>query len=465
VPNSPLSGVFTDGAPIVFLAPANSRWTSKRLKSIIPDTHIQSFFVMKTLITLSSGVVTAALFVLSSPAADWPQWRGPQRNGMSKETGLLKEWPEGGPKLLWSINDAGSGYAAPSIVGERLFVMGNKDLENEFVAARSTKDGKLLWEKRVGKVGNPDQKPPFAAARSTPTVDGELLYALGSDGDLACLEKDSGKIRWQKNLRSDFGGKPGVWAYSESPLVDGNLLICTPGGREAVMVALDKKDGGLKWKTSLSEEDAAAYSSPIIVEAGGKKEYVQMLGKALIGVDAGSGQPLWRYEKTVSRYNANVPTPVARGANVYSAGAGTGGGLVKLVKADGIKAEEVYFSPKLPTAIGGSILLGDYLYGTGNAGMTCSDFATGELKWEDRAKGPAAMCFADDRLYLNAESGVVALVEPSSERYIEKGQFTPPGRPKPSQQMEKPWAYPVVADGRLYLRDHAMLWCYDVRKP
>lgn len=400
----------------------------------------------------------------TADAGDWPQWRGPARDGVSAETGLLKEWPAGGPPLLWHIGNAGSGYATPAVVGDRIYLLGNEGVEDEFVRAWSTRDGKQLWQARLGKVGNPNQQPKFPAARSTPTVDGEVLFALGSDGDLACVETATGKIRWQKSLRTDFGGKPGIWAYSESPLVDGNTLVCTPGGADATMLALDKKSGEVLWKLAVPGGEDAAYSSVVIADVGGIRQYVQMLHKGLVGVEAKTGRLLWRHDKTTSRYNANIPTPVVHGADVYSAGAGTGGGLVHLKSnAGGVEAEPVYFSAKLPTAIGGSVRVGEFLFGTTGQGMLCSEFATGTVRWEERALGAASVCLADNRLYLNAENGDVGLAEPSPEGYREKGRFTPPGRPSRSQPMEKGWAYPVVADGRLYLRDHGQLWCYDVR--
>jgi outer membrane protein assembly factor BamB len=397
-------------------------------------------------------------------ATDWPQWRGPERNGVSAEKGLLQQWPEGGPKLLWQARDIGTGYSTPAVVGERLYLLGNEGLENEFVQALAAADGKRVWQRRLGNVGNPKQQPNFPAARSTPTVEGELLYALGSDGDLACVESGTGKVRWQKSLRADFGGQPGAWAYSESPLVDGETLVCTPGGADATLVALNKQTGVVLWKCAVPGGDNAAYTSALAVEAAGVKQYVQMLEGGLVGVDAKTGKFLWRYKKTVSPFKANIPTPVARGDSVYSAGAGVGGALIKLTaSADGIAAEQVYYSPKLPSAIGGAVLLGDYLYGTGNEQFLCLEFASGSIKWNERALGAAALCFADGRLYLHAEKGEVALVEPSPEGYREKGRFSPPDQPKHSNQMEKAWAYPVVANGRLYLRDHQMLWCYDVK--
>lgn len=411
------------------------------------------------------SLTLTVLFSLGSAGLgdDWPQWRGPERNGISRETALLQHWPDGGPKLLWKATDLGSGYSTPAVAGDRLYVLGNEGLENEFVQARSTRDGSRLWQTRLGKVGNPEQQPNFPAARSTPTVEGELLYALGSDGDLACLETATGAVRWRKQLRSDFGGKPGTWAYSESPLIDGDRLVCTPGGGEATMLALDKRTGETIWKCALPEADEAAYASAIVVEVGGVRQYVQLLQKGLVGVEARTGKQLWRYAKAVSSYGANIPTPVAGGDVVYWGAAGTGGGAVQLKVRDGqVEVQELYFASKLPSAIGGAVKVGDHLYGTTAQAMLCIAFTTGEVKWEERALGPASLCFADGRLYLHGENGVVALVEPSPAGYREHGRFTPPDAPQRSNPMEKAWAYPVVAQGRLYVRDHSTLWCYAV---
>lgn len=413
----------------------------------------------QTTLFLALSLFTA----VRSPARDWPQWRGPERNGISQETGLLQEWPKEGPNLLWKVTDCGSGYSTPSVVGDRIYLLGNDGTENEFVAALSTADGKRIWTTRVGNVGNPKQNPSFPAARSTPTVDGEMLYALGSDGDLACLETATGKVRWSKNLRKDFGGQSGEWAYSESPLVDGQTVVITPGGSDATILALNKKDGEPIWKCALPEGDHAAFSSAIVVDGGGVRQYVQLLEKGLVGVDAKTGKLLWRYSKPISRYGANIPTPVASDGYIYVASAGTGGGAVKLKFKEGaVEPEQVYFESKLPTAIGGSVKVGDYLYGTGQA-LMCIDFKTGEVKWQERALGAASLCYADGRLYLHGESGDVALVEPSAEGYKEKGRFTPPDQPARKGGMEKAWAYPIVANGHLYIRDHGNLWCYDVK--
>jgi outer membrane protein assembly factor BamB len=395
-------------------------------------------------------------------AADWPQWRGPNRDGISTETGLLKEWPAQGPKLLWQVKHLGNGYSTPAVVGERLYLISNKDLENEMVQALSTTDGKEVWSTRIGIVGNPEQKPPYPGSRSTPTVNGDRLYVLGSDGDLACLETASGKIVWQTNVRKTFGGMPGKWAYAESPLVDGDTLVCTPGGETATIVALSKKNGDPLWTCPVPGGSQAAYASIVISNANGVKQYVQLLEKGLVGVEAKTGKLLWRYDAVVQGSPANIPTPVTRKDFVYGA-TGKRGGLVRIQPSgSGIEAAEVYLMTKLPTAIGGAVELNGYLYGTNGEGLMCTDYATGELKWQERGVGAGSVCYADGRLYVHGQKGgAVALVEATPETYREKGQFTPSEMPE--KRIGEAWAYPVVANGRLYIRDWNCLWCYDVK--
>ena len=409
-----------------------------------------------------AALCVAGLLVTASngTAADWPQWRGPTRDGVSKETGLLREWPKEGPKLVWKRDGIGTGYAAPSVAGGRVYILANEGLENEFVQALSVEDGKKVWSTRLGMVGNPNQKPTFPAARSTPTVEGDVLYALGSDGDLACVETGTGKIRWQKNLRKDFEGKPGTWAYAESPLIDGEALVCTPGGASATVVALNKKTGDVLWKAATAEGDEAAYASAVPLEAEGGREYVQLLQKGLVGLDAKTGKVLWRYAKATSRYGANIPSPLVMGSTVFVGAAGTGAGLVKV---KGATAEEAYFDAKLPTAIGGAVTVGGVIFGTTAKALVCIDAATGQVKWDNAALGSASLCTADGLLFLHGENGEVALVEASSDAYKEKGRFAPAEQPAKSNPMEKAWAYPALADGRLYIRDHGVLWCYAVK--
>jgi outer membrane protein assembly factor BamB len=375
---------------------------------------------------------------------------------------LLAEWPKEGPRLVWQVKDIGSGYSTPAVAGDRLYLLSNEGLDNEFVQALAAKDGQQIWSQRIGKVGNPDQQPNYPAARSTPTVDGGWLFALGSDGDLACLERTTGKVRWQKNLRKDYGGQPGTWAYSESPLIDGEAVVCTPGGADATLVALNKQTGELIWKCAVPGGDQAAYASAIVIETGGVRQYIQMLQKDLVGVGAKTGKLLWRYDKTAKGSPAVIPTPVADGDFIYSAGARNGGGGVRLkVNGRTFEAEQVYFSPKLPTSVGGAVKVGAYLYGTSAGALLCLEFTTGSVKWDDRSIGAASLCYADGRLYLHGENGEVALVEAAPEACREKGRFTPPD--PPDRGSSKAWAYPVVANGRLYIRDLGTLWCFDVK--
>jgi outer membrane protein assembly factor BamB len=400
-------------------------------------------------------------------SADWPQWRGPERSGVSKESGLLKQWPEGGPKLVWQVNDLGDGYSTPVVVGSRIYLMSNQGMENEYVQALSAGNGKSIWTTRVGNVGNPKQNPSYPKARSTPTVDGDYLYVLGSDGDLACLEAKSGKIRWSKSLRKDFGGQPGEWAYAESPLVDGNAVIVTPGGTDATMVALNKKSGEVIWKSAIPGGEPAGYASAIVVQGGGRKQYVQLLSKGMVGVDAKTGQFLWRYAD-VAKGPAQYFTPVARGEYVYCGALGVGGGMVQLKAKDaGVIAEQVYFRRGLPNGIGGAVVVGDHLYGTEvGQKLVAAEFATGKVMWEAKDFGWGSVASADGLLFAHMSDGDVALVEATPEGFRAKGRFKPPAQPEKKQNGPYPegaFAYPVIANGRLYIRDLGTMWAFDIR--
>jgi outer membrane protein assembly factor BamB len=413
------------------------------------------------------GLLATGLLCQAARGDDWPQWRGPDRTGLSKEKGLLKEWPKDGPKLLWEQKDIGGGFSTPAVVGDRLYLMTNRD-DDESATALEVKDGKPAWSTKVGKVGK-NMGPQYPGTRSTPTVEGDRVYVLGSDGDLACLGRDKGDIIWAKSLKKDFGGKPGAWAYSESVLIDGDTLVCTPGGKEAVMVALNKKDGSVIWKCAGGEDDAAAYSSAIVAQVGKVKQYVQFLGKGLIGVDAGSGKLLWRYNKT-SDQAANIPTPVFHDDSVFTSTQRNGSGLNRIkVSGDAVTSEEVYFNKTALNSIGGVVLVGDYLYGTNAKGeLICMDFKTGEVKWTNPSVGMAAVCYADGMLYVRAQGGngfmketakpQMALVLATPDGYKEMGRFE-----QPDHGDRPAWPHPVVANGCLYLRDQNVLLCYDVK--
>jgi outer membrane protein assembly factor BamB len=356
------------------------------------------------------------------------------------------------------VDDIGDGYSTPTVVGNRIYLMSNRGMDNEFVQALSTQDGKPVWTTRVGNVGNPNQNPPYAKARSTPTVEGDFIYALGSDGDLACLEAKTGKIRWQKNVRAEFGGQPGEWAYAESPLVDGDLVVVTPGGAQATLAALNKKTGAVVWKSAVPGGDPAGYASAVVTQGGGRKQYVQLLSKGLVGVDAKTGQFLWRY-KDAAKGPAQYFTPVARGEYVYIGALGVGGALLRLKpEGEGVTAEQVYFTRGLPNGIGGAVLVGDTLYGTEvGQGLLAVELTTGKVMWKADNFGWASLASADGHLYIHLVNGDFVLVEATPTGFREKGRFTFPEKGQLS------WAHPAISDGRLYVRNQDILLVYDIK--
>jgi outer membrane protein assembly factor BamB len=405
-----------------------------------------------------------ACLVLSLPlslplfAADWPQWRGPDRSGVSKDTGLLQEWPEGGPKTRWKRTDIGTGYSAPVVVGGKVFVQTTKD-KNEFALCLDEKTGKDVWKMRIGDVGV-NKGLPYPGSRSSPTVDGDRVYCLSSAGQLVCLGTD-GKVKWGKDFVRDLGGLSGgekmTWAYSESVLVDGDRVIATPGGKDAALVALDKLTGAVVWKTALPEPDGAEYASIVAAEVDGTKQYVTFLRKGLVGVDANSGKLLWRYEK-IADPASSILTPVAYQNKVFASTSRGSGALLEL-KKDG-EPKEVYFERDLKSNIGGAVLVDGHLYGSTGSGLYCADFATGKRKWQEEPIEGASVCYADGRLYVRQwTNGDVVLVEPNPKEYVEKGRVKQPDRSKWAA-----WPHPVVANGGLFVRDHETLICWDVKK-
>jgi outer membrane protein assembly factor BamB len=421
----------------------------------------------RSVITVS--LLTAGLIAAALRADDWPQWRGPERTEVSKEKGLLKEWPKDGPKLLWETKELGRGYSTPAVVGDRIYLMTNTK-DEESAVALDVKDGKPVWSRTIGKVGTNTPMAPYPGTRSTPTVDGDRIYVLSSDGDLACLERDGGKVVWAKNFKKDFNGKPGAWAYAESVLIDGDALVCTPGGKEATMIALNKKDGSVIWKCKTEEGDEAAYASPIIAQVGQSKQYVQFVGGGVIGVDAKTGKPLWRYDGTKDPQSVNIPTPVFHDNCVFTSTSRNGSGLARIKASDGsVSSEQVYHNGTSLNSIGGVVRIGDYVYGTNARGeLVCMEFKTGKVKWQDKSVGAASLCYADGMLYVRGQGGTgfgaekgnppMALVVATPDGYQEKGRFE-----QPDHGDRPAWPHPVVANGRLYLRDQNVLLCYDVK--
>lgn len=396
---------------------------------------------------------------------DWPQWRGTNRDGVSHETGLLDSWPDDGPPILWKAGDLGKGYSSVAVAQGRIFTMGKFGEDTRLVAIDVT-DGTTLWETAVG---------PGSPPNCTPTVDGELVFALAFDGDLLCADAATGREIWRKNFKTDFGGSMmSGWGYSESPLVDGDRLIVTPGAQDAMMAALDKRTGDLVWRAAMPADvgsagrDGAGYSSIVIGNGGGVKQYVQLVGRGVIGVDARTGKMLWGYNR-IANVTANVPTPIVTGDFVFcSSGYGDGGSaLLRLTGSRGrINAEEVWYkrSKDLQNHHGGMILIGDHVYmghGHNNGFPVCFDLKSGRDVWRP-GRGPgtgsAAVVCADGHLYFRYENGVMALIEATPKSYNLKGSF------KIGIKHGNSWSHPVVSNGRLYLRDQQEMLCYDVRK-
>jgi len=386
---------------------------------------------------------------MAQTGANWPQWRGPNRDGISKETGLLKQWPAEGPALVWKATGAGRGYSSFSISNGRLYTMGLRG-DREFIVAFDVATGKEAWATAHGSAFHNDQGD---GPRGTPTVDGDRVYAFGGNGDLSALEARTGKIVWTKNVLKEFGARNITWGISESPLVMGNKVLVNAGGPGASIVALNKSDGTVIWK---SQSDEASYSSAIPLEINSITQVVFFTAERAVGLDTKDGRLLWEYSKPSNR-TANVATPIVRANRVFiSSDYGTGGGVVE-IKPDN-KAEEIYFTKDMRNHHSSSVLVGDYLYGFSSAILTAMKFDTGEVAWRDRSVGKGSLVYADGHLYCLSENGVVGLVEATPAGYKEKGRFR-------IQQGSLPtWTHPVVAGGRLYLRDQDTIYAFDVRE-
>lgn len=433
--------------------------------------------------TLYAGVFLVLMvppIMMSAPAptptanvagkANWPQWRGPQRDGVSLDKGLLTEWPKNGPPLLWEAKGAGRGYASVAIAAGKIYTLGDglstASDKDEYVTCFDEADGKQVWKARLGPAWN-SGNANWQSSRSTPTIDGDLLFIITPHGDLVCLETAGGKEKWRKNLKKDFAGVKGdSWGYSESVLIDGDKLLCTPGGAKATVAALDKKTGGTLWTASVPNDRGAGHGSIVASDVGNTRIYVQTTASSALGIRAGDGKVMWTYP--IDRTTAVIPTPIVRGDLVFiSVGYNRGGALLKQVAgSDGtVKVEQVYgFKPELNNKHGGVVLVGDHIYGDTNDSGTpwCAELLTGKVAWKKRGSGSgsAAMAYADGLLYVRYANGVMALVKASpDEQNKEISTFkVPHSGDRPS------WSHPVVSGGKLFLREGDYLLCYDLRK-
>jgi outer membrane protein assembly factor BamB len=404
----------------------------------------------------SSTLVTLAL-VLSLPAAvsnraadDWPQWRGPNRDGRSAERGLMKAWPQNGPPLAWRATGMGEGYSSFATSNGRLYTLGARG-DREYVIALDAATGKQLWATPHGRrFGNDRGDGP----RGTPTIEGDRVYAFGASGDLSVLEAGTGKAIWTVNVLQKFGGSNITWGLSESPLVLRDRILINAGARDASVVALRKTDGSLIWR---SQSDQAGYSSPVLHEVGGIRQAIFFTGQRALALDVDNGRLLWSYDR-VSNRTANIATPIVRANRVFlSSDYGTGAALLELTPGNGtVTAKEIYFTNDMRNHHASSILVGDYLYGFSSAILTAMHFDTGKVAWRDRSVGKGSLVYADERLYVYSEQGVVGLVEPTPQGYREHGRF------RISTGRLPTWAHPVVSGGKLFIRDQDTLYAYDV---
>jgi len=405
---------------------------------------------------VSLGAIALVAITLGRPAAapllDWPQWQGPDRTGVSKETGLLQQWPGSGPSVVWTATGLGTGYGSTAVAGDRVFVQGAR-MGKSFVIAYNRATGKEVWSKPLGGTENNDQGP---GPRGTPTVDGDRVYVLSEAGDLYGLKTDGTEV-WHRNILREFGGQQLRWLISESPLVDGPHLIVSPGGRGAGMVKLDKLTGKTIWQTK-ELSGPAGYSSPIAADVQGVRMYLTFTAGAGVGVRASDGKLLFSYNRAANNV-ANITTPVFFENKVFFTSAyDTGAGLLALsANKENVSMQEVYFTRDMKNHHGGVVLVNGYLYGFDDSILTCLEFATGKRMWRDRSVGKGSVTYADGRLYLQSENNVVGLAEATPTGYRETGRFTIADKGLPS------WAHPVISDGRLYVRNQDSLTVYDIK--
>lgn len=383
----------------------------------------------------------------------WPRFHGPDGANKSADTGLLKKWPDGGPKLIWTAEGIGHGFSSVTIADGLIYTDGN--LDGKTVVTALDLDGKLQWQKPNGKAWTGSHK----GTRGTPTYDEGRLYHESPLGELVAMDAKTGKKVWGFNILEKFKGKNIAWALAESVLIDGEHLICCPGGRDGSVVALDKKTGETVWAAPGTGQ-ATSYASPALVVHEGRRMVLTMNAEALLAVDADTGALLLQYPHK-TEYDVNALMPVYHDGCIFiSSGYGSGSELVRLT-ADGDKvaAQRVWKQKQLDNHHGGVILLDGYIYGSSSRGKwICLDWKTGDVKYSTAGVGKGSVTFADGMLYTFSENRKMGLVRPGPDAHEVVSQFmVPSGGPG------KSWAHPVVCGGRLYLRHSDKLYAYDVK--
>lgn len=384
-------------------------------------------------------------------ADDWPQWRGPDRTGISKETRLLKDWPEGGPKQLWSIRTAGKGYGSPSVVGGTIYVTGTEG--NRGVLYAIGLDGKLKWKQEYG----PEWTENHPQSRTQPTIVDGLAYVYGGQGTAACLDAKTGKIKWSVETLQKFKGSNITWGIAESPLVFDDKFICHPGGPGAAVVALNRQTGQTIWTTK-GLSDKSGYCSPLLVSCGRTRQIVTQTAKNIVGIEADTGKVLWLSPQR-NRHAVHPNTPLSFDGMIFTTcGYGYGSTLLKL-SDDGSKASEIWRERKLDNHFQGVLYLGGLIYGSPSKGrLCCLEPKVGKVVFTAEEVRKAAIIFADDRLYAYDEmGGKVTLLEITPAEFKAHGSF------EVTEGSGPHWSHLVVANGRLYVRRGEALLCFDVR--
>ncbi len=403
-------------------------------------------------------VLLLPCFLVSNVRAvgdDWPRWRGANFDDISTSS-ASKEWPAEGPRRLWLYEDTGIGYSGYSIVGGTLYTMGARDVI-EYVIAIDVATGKEKWAAEAGPLLRND----FGnGPRSTPAVDGGKIYAMSGKGTLICLEAESGKMVWRKTMEELGGIMPG-WGYTESPLVDGNMVVCTPGGGQGTLAAFDKNTGEKVWQ-STDWTDKAQYASIVPVKHNGARQLIQLTMQSVAGVNAADGKVLWTAAFPGS--TAVIPTPIFSGGRVFVA-AGYKVGCRAFDIGEGNQLAVAYESKDMVNHHGGVVLHKGSLFGyCDGKGWTCMDFQTGAVKWtENKALKKGAIHCCNDQLYLLEEStGTVVLIDAVTDGWHEHGRFKLDPQTKQRSAKGMIWTHPVVAAGKLFLRDQELLFCFDV---
>jgi outer membrane protein assembly factor BamB len=388
-------------------------------------------------------------------SGDWNQFRGPNRDNKSTETGLLKSWSSSGPRLVWTARGLGEAYSSVSIADSKVVTTGNINGE-EHVIAVDLQTGNRLWATRIG---NGRRDNTGNGPRGTPSIVDGKVYALGANGQLACLDVENGRESWSKNVLQEYGGNNITWGISESPLVDGNKVIVTPGGNRGTMVALDKESGRQIWASRVPSSPKAAYSSVLPITVGGVRQYVTYTHAGVIGVRASDGNPMWGQRESANG-TANCSSPIFFDNQIFTAsGYGTGGALFRLQSRNNQTTSRVVYTTKdMVNHHGGMVEKDGFLYGSNEGVFACIDLRTGEPAWRSREVSKGSITYADGLLYCRSQDGPVVLVEANSKSYVEKGRFN-----QPQRSNRQSWAHPVVADGKLFLRDQDILLAFDLK--